>query len=161
MSTTEFDDTHDSNEESSTAEEAGVRSDPEIQEILEEADGDRSIQMEFPELDTGTESEGVEALDSVQNPKKSHSLYYGKKEKLLRKILPEGDDHEAARDLIREQVNLYLKEGHETGRDGRQARTSMMEDIVAELKDCVEENAPLFDTYRRLKKMNEEAGHLG
>jgi hypothetical protein len=150
------------NEDSPRSEEReGIRSDPEIRNILEEAEEDRPLHLEFPDIDESEdEKEGGREVESVQNPKKAHRLYYGKKERLLKQMLPEGDEYEEARDLIREQVNLYLKEGNETGRDGRQAHTFLMEDIAAELQECVEQNVPLFEVYTRLKEMNEEAGNL-
>lgn len=155
---------HESNrrgDETPDAQDEGIRSDPEIRKILEEADQDRPLQMEFPGLDDTEEtSEDESTAESIQNPKKSHSLYYGKKERLLKKLLPEGDEHEEARSLIRDQVNLYLKEGHETGRDGRQAKTYLMEDVAAELQDCLEQNVPLFEIYKRFEAMNGKARHL-
>lgn len=149
-------------EDDTTADEQeGIRSDSEIRDILEEAEEDRPLHLEFPDAD---ESKGEEderrAAESVHTPKKAHRLYYEKKEPLLKKMLPEGDEFKDARSLIREQVNLYLKEGNETGRDGRQGHTFLMEDITAELQECVEQNVPLVDVYLRLKEMNEEAGHL-
>lgn len=146
---------------SSAEEEEGIRSDPEIREILDAADEDRSLPMEFPTIEEEDEESGAtREVESVQNPKKAHRLYYKKKERLLKQLLPDGDENETARELIREQVNLYLKEGHETGRDGRQARTHMIEDVAAELQECLEQNVPLFDIYSQLKAMNEEAGHF-
>jgi len=139
----------------------GIRSDPEIRDILEEAENDRPLHLEFPEIDeTEDETDGSSTVESIQNPKKAHQLYYAKKERLLKKLLPEGDEYDEARRLIRDQVNLYLKEGHESGRDGRQAHTHMMEDVVVELQECIEQNVSLFDTYSRLEAMNKEAGHL-
>jgi hypothetical protein len=147
--------------ESTKDQSEGIRSDPEIRNILEEADKDRPLQMEFPDLDdTEGLSEEGDTTGSVQNPKKAHRLYYGKKERILRQLLPGGNEYEGARSLIRDQVNLYLKEGHDTGRDGRQAHTHRIEEVVIELQECVEQNVPLFEIYSRLKEMNKEAGHL-
>lgn len=149
-------------EDDTTADkQEGIRSDSEIRDILEEAEEDRPLHLEFPDVDESEgEAEEERAAESVHNPKKVHQLYYEKKEPLLKKILPEGDEFEEARSLIREQVNLYLKEGNETGRDGRQTHDFLMEDITAELQECVEQNVPLFEVYTRLKEMNEEAGNL-
>jgi len=149
-------------EDDTTADEQeGIRSDSEIRDILEEAEEDRPLHLEFPDVDVSEEEKDEgRAVESVQNPKKAHRLYYKKKEPLLKQLLPKGDEYEEARKLIREQVNLYLKEGNETGRDGRQSHTFLMEDIAAELQECVEQNVPLVDVYLRLKEMNKEAGHL-
>jgi hypothetical protein len=144
-----------------TDEQDGIRSDSEIKEILEEVEEDRPLQLEFPNIDESEEEKDEErAVESVQNPKKAHRLYYKKKEPLLKQMLPEGGEYKEARSLIREQVNLYLKEGNETGRDGRSSYTLLMEDVVAELQECVEQNVPLVDVYRRIREMNKEAGHL-
>lgn len=148
-------------EEPSTGEEEGVRSDPEIKEILEAADEDVPPRFEFPPVEEAEEERGEEKeeLGDTQDPVKAHKLYYGKKEKLLRTYLPEGEEHKEARRLIRDEVNLYLKEGNETGRDGRQAYHFLMEEVVSEIQEWVERGESLFDLYVRIREMNQEAGY--
>ena len=145
--------------------EPDVLDDPEIQGIMDKASSDLQPHFEFPSVEE--EEQNQEKAEEeftpgdVQDPVRAYKLYYNKKERLLRNFLPSGDRHKEARSLIREQVNLYLKEGHETGRDGRQAYHFLLEDIVVAIQNWVESGGTdLFELYATLRSMNKEADNL-
>lgn len=94
----------------------------------------------------------------IQNPQESYDLYYPTLEKLLKKHLT----HEGAKELIREQKCIFLKDGHEKGRDGRQATTARMEEAIKIVKDWVK-NTGATDypgLYESFYNRNVELGYI-
>lgn len=109
--------------------------DEEIKNVLAQAQAQAESTQQFslPFSSTSEDSSSHTGTSEIQNPKESFDLYYETLEKLLKKHLT----HEGAKELIREQKCILLKDGHEKGRDGRQATTARMEEAIKIVKDWV------------------------
>lgn len=66
------------------------------------------------------------SLADLQNPEYSHKLYHKTLRYLMRLNIPKGKDGKELRD----EINLFLKEGKKTGRDGKQAYTKLFVEAV-------------------------------
>ena len=135
--------------------------DDEIKNVLAQAKAQAEATQQFKfqfspseEKVLGSSSETSE----IQNPKESFDLYYPTLEELLKKYLT----HEGAKKLIREQKCIFLKDGHEKGRDGRQATTARMEEAIKIVKDWVKETGGMDypGLYEAFLTRNKELGYI-
>jgi hypothetical protein len=96
-------------------------------------------------------------LIEIQDPVLSYKLYHMTIEKLLRKYLRPVSDKRVVR-AIRDQKNLYLKNGKLRGADGKMARTSRMQKLAHVIIEWVNINQGqnLTDLYFRLVDLNNE-----
>lgn len=133
-----------------------IYSDLEVKEILNQAEKQMSDQTTtFFEID---KENILPKLPDIQDPDKAHQLYYGLYQKLLKKYLPKGDDFKKARKLIRDEGNVFLKEGKSIGRDGRQAYTHIMQEAVNTIISWYNETKgqDLFGLYNKFKEINKK-----
>jgi hypothetical protein len=93
-------------------------------------------------------------MADLQNPQYAHNLYYKQLRPLMRAYFPKGSD---GREL-RNEINIFLKEGYRVGRDGRQAYTKTMVQAVNVLKNWVNEfrGTQLVDLFYRFRDLNKE-----
>jgi len=132
-----------------------IYDDAEVNNILKEAE--RNIADQNVPFFAIEKEHIMPKLPDVQDPDKAHHLYYGLYQKLLRKYLPKGDEFKKARKLIRDEGNVFLKEGKSTGRDSRQAYTHLMQKAVNTIIDWYNETKgqDLFGLYNKFKEINQ------
>jgi hypothetical protein len=127
--------------------------DEEIQKIIEETKK-ISVQDEFfniPEIPVEKSPE----ID-IQNPDKSHKLYYSTYQRLLKKYLRPEKEFKKINSLIRYEANFYLKDGKKSGRDGRQAYTNKLTIVCNNIIAWVNDGNKLdfAGLYQKLKNLN-------
>jgi len=135
--------------------------DSEILNILKNAQDLSSPQLDlsFPEYnESEREQDTIFIPADVQDPDRAWILYYKKLQPLLKKYVKDPE----AKKLIREQANLFLREGHTHGRDGRQAYYHQLETIIILLENWVQatQGKDLVGLYAELLESNQKAGYL-
>ena len=143
----------------------------EIEDILKEIQqlSDRANESSNHQLDLFLESDlGDEDMDTlidfnpisdIAYPKKSHRLYYGI-QRLLIDNLPKGKENKKLRDYIYAEKNLFLKEGFEIGRDGRQSYiANSLELVFRKVTDWVQSGANSYDIFIEFRNLNESRGY--
>ncbi len=133
--------------------------DDEILEIFRKAEsGDvGQYELDLPEYSTYEEEEDLVIPADVQDPERAYALYHKKIQPLLRKYVKSAE----GKKLIREQVNLFLKEGHKKGRDGKQAYYHLMEQVVVTIENWARDThgKDLVGLYTKLIDKNKDAGY--
>ncbi len=133
-----------------------IHQDDEIMKILKAAESQMPEELTlFKEIEKG---KVIPRIPDTQDPELAHKLYYGFYRRLLTKYLPKGEEYKKARKLIRDEANLFLKDGKTTGRDSRQAYTFMMQEAVNTIIDWYNETkgTNLSELYNRFKDNNEK-----
>lgn len=103
-------------------------------QIIAKAEYESNIQESL--IFEGTTSHYIPLPTSeIEDPDRAYDLTYRKIMKIKRKFLP-GRTYKS----IRETINLYLKEGHEFGRDSRQAKLRLMTEAYNELAKWLTES---------------------
>ena len=90
----------------------------------------------------------------LQDPDSSYELYYKLLDKLKREHIPSGEVGQPVRD----EINRFVKEGKEKGRDVRQARTSMFREAINEITTWVQESGgnDVMSLFNRFRDLNRE-----
>lgn len=109
--------------------------DEEIRDILNSASEDVQPLFEFSDLDDEVQAakEKATSSSSTQDPETSNNLFYRKKQRLLSQFLPGTRETNLANRMVRDEITLFLNEGHTSGRDSRQAYIHQLEEAVAML----------------------------
>lgn len=95
-----------------------IWADSDLAELLFASEENRESEIIIRQEAREEKEEYIEAPD-IQDPELAHDLYHKTLQPLLRGWLLNATPE--ARSMIREQVNLLLKDGHTRGRDGKQA----------------------------------------
>lgn len=95
------------------------------------------------------------AMD-MQNPDYAHNLTYKQINPLKKAFIPKGKDGQEVRD----EINLFLKEGKRRGRDSRQAYIHIMVEAVNTFKHWVNEfgGKQIPELYNRFYDINKKLG---
>ena len=135
--------------------------DNEILDILNNAQNLSSPQLDlpFPEYpESGTDQDSLFIPADVQDPDRAWLLYYKKLQPLLKRYVKDAE----AKKIIREQVNVFLKEGRVRGRDGRQSYYHQLENVIVLLENWVQatHGKDLVGLYAQLLELNQKSGYL-
>jgi len=101
--------------------------DTDLAELLFLSEENRNDEI-IPAEDADIETEDKLEIPNIQDPEKAYELYHKTLQPLLKKNLQGASTQ--ARTMIREQVNLLLKDGHKKGRDGKQAYLNRVERVI-------------------------------
>lgn len=75
--------------------------------------------------------------------------------------LPQGIENKKLREYIYAEKNLFLKEGFETGRDGRQSYiANFLEVAFKKVTDWVLNGANPYDIFTEFRELNKNRGYL-
>lgn len=139
----------------------------EKREILAKADEVKNQTFEL-ELD-GTVSLKKEIedlpIDPIDNPSEKYQLYYKVIRPLFSKYLPKGKDFKEARDLIYEEANTFLTDGHRINKDGvrgadsKQAYSNNMHELVNILTEWASTRGTTFELFTKLRDINIKKGY--
>ena len=105
-----------------------IWADPDLAELLFASEVNRENEVISPKYGQEDEEEPIEAPDT-QDPPEAWDLYHGTIQPLLKKHLSGAT--KTAKKLVREQVNLLLKDGKKKHRDGKQAYLYRMREAIA------------------------------
>ena len=103
-----------------------------------------------------------------ENPQEKYDIYYKGIEKLLRQFLPKGKEFKIARDIIRDEKNIFLNFGKKKsdnngirGSDGRMTFQTSMNEILDIIVKWVAESQNPFELYKLFYELNDkfEYGH--
>lgn len=105
------------------------------------------------------------ALEAIDDPETKYTLYYNVIDSLLRKYLPKGDEHKAARNLIYEEKNTFLTRGHRKnekgirGADGRMSYIPDMNELINIITDWITSKGGMYDLYVKIRDLNISKGY--
>ena len=140
----------------------------EIEKILSDANSKTGEQLEFGELGAIKSQDKLKefALGHIpDDPEEKYNVYYKGIERLLKKFLPTSNKHKFARDIIREEKNIFLTRGNKLnergirGADSRMAYIQDMEFIMNLIIEWARESGNYFDLYSRIRDKNKELGY--
>ncbi|ARS38100.1 hypothetical protein [Pontibacter actiniarum] len=134
--------------------------DADILAILSEAHSSNTPQLDLPlpVFKSKSNEEGDLNLDDTVDPEKAHTLYHKKLQRMLRQyVVADG-----AKQLIREQVNIFLKEGFTKGRDGKQAYYHSVEKAISVIEDWKvnTEGGDMVGLFEKFYDLNIEKGYI-
>ncbi len=138
---------------------SSIWDDPELAELLfisEENRENETVEASEAEI----EEEQVIMLPDLQDSDLAYELYHKTLQPLLRKALK--NSTKAAKSIVRNEVNLLLKDGKKKGRDGKQAyyyRIQQAIDIIRNWEElCATDKIPPTDskTFRLYCIFNEQ-----
>lgn len=104
-------------------------------------------------------------LEEIDNPEAKYQLYYNVVNRLLKKYLPKGKENKKARDLIYEEKNTFLTNGHRKnekgirGADGRMGYASNMEELVNIITKWISNKHSIYQLYLNLRDLNVSKGY--
>ena len=108
----------------------------------------------------------IDLIDDIQNPQKSHKVYYAI-EGILRTHLPSEEIYKELRRFIREEKIIFLTGGKKKnkagirGADSRQAFISThLEVALNNLMEWMQEGGNTFDLFLRFRKLNIDYGYF-
>lgn len=93
----------------------------------------------------------------MQNPDYHHNLIFKQLNPLKRAYIPKGIDGQE----IRDEINLFLKEGHKVGRYSYQAYIHLIVEAINTFKEWVNEygGKQLPELYYRFYEINKKLGY--
>jgi hypothetical protein len=104
-------------------------------------------------------------LKDIDNPEKKYEVYYQGIQKLLREELPKGKSYKEARDLIYEEKNILVTQGHKkdgSGIRGADSRMGYVHDLDVALgiiSNWIMERGSLYDLYMKFRAENTKRGY--
>lgn len=104
-------------------------------------------------------------LKDIDNPEKKYEVYYHGIQKLLREELPKGESFKETRDLIYEEKNILVTQGHKkdgSGIRGADSRMGYVHDLDVALgiiSDWIMERGGLYDLYMKFREENTKRGY--
>lgn len=140
----------------------------EVEEILSEANrktGDQLTIDEFGQMQNENELKEFALGHIPDDPEEKYNVYYKGIEKLLRKFLPEGEKYKEAREIIREEKNIFLTRGKKLdangvrGADSRMAYIQDMEEMMNLITRWAFESRNYFELYSLILEKNTELGY--
>ena len=105
------------------------------------------------------------ALEAIDDPETKYNLYYKVLNSLLKKYLPKGEDHKAARDLIYEEKNTFLTRGHRKddkgirGADGRMSYIPDMNELINIVTGWISSKGGMYELYVKIRDLNISKGY--
>lgn len=103
--------------------------------------------------------------EEYENPEQKYNSYYGTRS-LLKKFLPKGDDNKQLRDIIYDELNVFLNLGKKKSdnngirkSDGRMTYQPVMNEIQEIILKWVENSQNPFDLYCLFYELNEKHGY--
>lgn len=130
-----------------------VELDAELQQIIASADNVSPLELDIP---IEKLEDILEPIKDIQDPETAYKLYYSTYQRLLRKYLPKQNEFKSINKIIRKQGCLYLKEGHTSGRDSRQAyfhRLKTISNVIIEWGNTTK-GRDLFKLYNAFCDLN-------
>jgi hypothetical protein len=134
-----------------------------LEKLIEEADqqGERrqkiydNVEKESKKTFTDIPLTTPSSLD-LQNPAYAHNLIYKQLNPLKRAFIPKGKDGQE----IRNEINLFLKEGYKIGRHSNQAYIHLMIEAVNTFKQWVNEfgGKQIAELFNRFYDINKRLG---
>ena len=139
----------------------------EIQSILLRADENRAESLFIDgegELNTVDEIKRILIPSDTDDPVLKHEYFYQGIQKILNKELPKGISNKEFRDLIREEINIFLTRGKtkKAGRRGADVRMAFITDMEIALENLIQWKADresfvnLFTVFSELNKKYRE-----
>lgn len=104
-------------------------------------------------------------LEEIDNPDEKYNLYYKVVNPLLRRYLPKGEQNKKARDLIYEEKNTFLTQGHRKdekgirGADGRMAYSSDITELINIITEWISAKGGMFQLYTKIRDLNISKGY--
>lgn len=135
--------------------------------ILDAAKESKTMQLSFdPEGDLVEIDELKKLLEEkADSPTEKYELYYNGIRKILTKYLPKGKSNEECRQIIYDEVNVFLNRGKtkdvktgKRGSDGRMAFNKDMLEIVKIIALWVSESRDIQKLYLDLYELNDKFG---
>lgn len=135
--------------------------------ILMKADEIKEQTFDFDmdgQLDLKSELDDM-MLGAIDDPEAKHALYYKVINRLMRQILPKGDNFKEARDLINEEKNTFLTGGYRIdesgirGADGRMGYIEDMHEFMNIITEWISSKGTIFELYIKLRDLNVSKGY--
>lgn len=125
------------------------------QQLTLEADGQLASKSELKQF----------ALGTVENPSKSHEVYYAGIQRLLLKFLPKGKQNQRLRRIIYDEKNVFLNRGKKKdergirGADGRIDYLADKEEALSQVIEWARTRQTMGDLYMVFWRLNEKYGY--
>jgi hypothetical protein len=139
-------------------------------ELLQRANEKKGTQLQV-DIASGDLKEFDEIRAMVkkdfENPQEKYDIYYKGINRILRKYLPKGKEHEAGRNLIYDEKNIFLSLGKRKsdskdgtrGADGRMTYQPIMKDMLDLIVGWVSESQDPIALYDMIWELNEKMGY--